>query len=35
MPTAIVGTASRSVVLIAGTQAQDVFDRLLRTLQLE
>jgi hypothetical protein len=35
MPTAIVGNASRSVVLIAGTQAEDVFDRLLRTLQLE
>jgi hypothetical protein len=35
MPTAIVGNTTRSVVLVAGTQAEDVFDRLLRTLQLE
>jgi hypothetical protein len=35
MPTAIVGNANRSVVLVAGTQAEDVVDRLLRTLQLE
>lgn len=35
MPTAIVGNANRSVVLVAGTGAEDVFDRLLRSLQLE
>lgn len=34
-PTAIAGTATRSVVLVAGTQAEDVFDRVLRTLRLE
>lgn len=35
MPTAIVGSANRSVVLVAGTQAEDVFDRLLRSLKLD
>lgn len=34
-PTAIVGTASRSVVVRAEPQGEEVFDRLLRTLRLE
>jgi hypothetical protein len=35
MPTAIVGNTNRSAVLVAGTRAEDVFDRLLQTLRLE
>lgn len=35
MPTAIVGNANRSVVPVAGTRTDNVFDRLLQTLRLE
>jgi len=35
MPTALVGTTNRSVLLVAGPQSQDVFDGILRTLRLE
>ena len=34
-PTAIVGTMSRSVVIQAGPQGEDVFSRVLKTLRLE
>ncbi|HEY6222806.1 MAG TPA: hypothetical protein VIW26_03410 [Gemmatimonadales bacterium] len=34
-PTAIVGTASRSVVVRGKLQGEDVFDRVLQTLLLE
>lgn len=33
-PTAVVGTATRAVVIVAGPQAEGVFDRVLATLQL-
>lgn len=32
-PTALVGTSDRSVLIIAGPQANDTFDRMLATLQ--